>query len=166
MVSLRRGILLAGVLLLGASPALAGHARPGLWTSTVTVDLGGENPQMSAAEEARMNAMGIKIPGKARPMISRMCLTPEDAAADTPPKRTGCTYNNIHWTGQSATGAYVCKGLMNGSGKFEVTYSNDKHYEGTTTFVGDAVQGKSTKAHTKFTGDWVSDDCGTVKPVP
>jgi hypothetical protein len=28
------------------TPALAGHARPGLWNSTVILDLGGTDPQM------------------------------------------------------------------------------------------------------------------------
>jgi hypothetical protein len=158
--------MLIAALVLSASPALAGHARPGLWTSTVTIDLGGQDPQMSADQAARMNSMGIKMPGKAQPIVSKMCLTPADAAADTPPKRTGCTYQNIHWNGMSATGEYVCKGLMNGSGKFSVTYQSDKHYEGTTTFVGAPIQGKSAHAFTRFTGEWLSDDCGTVKPSP
>jgi hypothetical protein len=148
------------------SPALAGHALPGLWNSTVVVDLGGQTPHMSDDQVASMNSMGIKMPGKAQPMISKMCLTPADAAADTPPKRVGCIYQNIKWRGPSATGEYVCKGLMNGSGKFSVTYAGNKHYEGETTFVGDPVQGKSATAFTKFTGDWVSADCGAVKPVP
>lgn len=157
----------AGVaLLLMVAPAIAGHARPGLWNSTVIIDLGGTDPQMSADQVARMDTMGIKMPGKAKPLTSKMCLTPADAAADTPPKRPGCLYQNIRWNGPSATGEYVCKGLMNGSGKFNVAYSSDKHYEGSTTFVGDPVQGRSTKANTRFSGDWVSDDCGTVKPIP
>jgi hypothetical protein len=159
-------ILLAAMALALTTPALAGHARPGLWNSTVIVDLGGQDPQMTADQIAHMNSMGIKMPGKAQPMTSKMCLTPADAAADTPPKRPGCTYQNIKWNGASATGEYVCRGLMNGGGKFSVTYASDKHYEGTTTFIGDPVQGKSTKAFTKFSGDWVSADCGAVKPVP
>jgi hypothetical protein len=121
---------------------------------------------MSADQAARMNDMGIKMPGKAQPLLSKMCLTPADAAADTPPKRTGCTYQKIVWKGMSATGEYVCKGLMNGSGKFSVTYTSDKHYEGTTTFIGQPVDGKTTKAFTRFTGDWASEDCGNVKPIP
>jgi hypothetical protein len=152
-------------LILTIAPAIAGHARPGLWSSTVILDLGGADPQMSGDQMARMDSMGIKMPGKAKPLTSKMCLTPADAAADTPPKRAGCVYQNIRWNGQSATGEYVCKGLMNGSGRFSVMYSSDRHYEGSTTFVGDPVQGKSARANTKFSGDWVSDDCGTVKPV-
>ncbi len=159
-------VVVALPVLLAATAAFAGHARPGLWSSSVTIDLGGQDPQMSADQAARMNSMGIKMPGKAQPLVSKMCLTAADAAADTPPKRTGCTYQNIKWKGMSATGEYICRGLMNGSGKFAVTYSNDKHYEGSTTFVGDPVQGKSAKAYTRFTGEWLADDCGTVKPVP
>jgi hypothetical protein len=158
-------VLVASSLLLSA-PVYAGHARPGLWNSTVVIDLGGQDPKMTADQAARMDTMGIKMPGRAQPLTSKMCLTPADAAADTPPKRPGCTYQNIKWTGNSATGSYVCKGLMNGSGKFSVSYSSDKHYEGTTTFVGDPIQGQSTKAQTKFTGEWVSDNCGNVKPIP
>lgn len=162
-----KGILTgAALVVLLAAPAIAGHARPGLWNSTVIIDLGGADPQMSADQMARMDSMGINMPGRAKAMTSKMCLTPADAAADTPPKRPGCVYQNIHWTGQSATGEYVCRGLMNGSGKFSVTYSSDKHYEGTTTFVGDPMQGKSTKANTKFSGDWVSNNCGVIKPTP
>jgi len=159
-------VAVAVLCALSVVPAWAGHARPGLWNSTVIVDLGGRDPKMTADQASRMNSMGIQMPGKAQPIVSKMCLTPADAAADTPPKRTGCTYQNIKWKGQSATGEYVCKGLMNGSGKFNVTYANDKHYDGTTTFVGDPIQGKSATAFTKFSGEWVAADCGNVKPIP
>lgn len=166
VMKLKFALLPMAALVFTAAPALAGHARPGLWNSTVVLDLGGHDPQMSADQSARMNSMGVQMPGRAQPMISKMCLTPADAAADTPPKRAGCIYQGIKWAGNSATGGYVCKGLMNGSGKFTVTYASDRHYEGSTTFVGDPVQGKSAKAFTKFSGDWVSPDCGNVKPVP
>jgi hypothetical protein len=119
---------------------------------------------MPADQAAQMGGMSLDTPGKAKPVTAKVCISPADAAADTPPKRPGCTYQNIRWVGAGATGEFVCKGLMNGSGKFSVTYSSNKHYEGTSNFTSAPVQGKVTTAATKFSGDWQSADCGQVKP--
>jgi hypothetical protein len=109
--------------------------------------------------------MGL-APEKPKPVTTKVCVSPADAAADTPPKRPGCTYQDIRWTGARGTGELVCKGLMNGSGKFSVTYTSNKHYEGSTNFVSAPIQGKVTTANTKFSGDWLAADCGAVKPAP
>lgn len=124
---------------------------------TVTVE------NQNAAGVPAMPAMGAKPP---TPVPTKVCLTPEMAEADTPPKRPGCTYQNIKWQGPRGTGSFVCKGIMSGSGNFAVTYTSDKHYEGTTTFASEPVQGKSMKAKTTFSGTWLSADCGAVKPIP
>jgi hypothetical protein len=145
-----------------ASPAFAGHALPGLWSSTVTVEVAGS--QTSSGQAAQMSGMGLPAPEKPKPVTTKICISPADAAADTPPKRPGCTYQNIRWSGASGTGELVCQGLMNGSGKFNVTYTSNKHYEGSTNFVSAPIQGKITTANTKFSGDWLAADCGPVKP--
>ena len=73
------GTACAGLILM-ITPALAGHARPGLWNSTVILDLGGTDPQMSADQMARMDSMGIKMPGMGGQSIdSKTCVTPQDA---------------------------------------------------------------------------------------
>ena len=151
--------LVAAGIVLSASAASAGHARPGLWNSLMTVTVENQN----ATGVPAMPAMGGKPPA---PVPTKVCLTPEMAAADTPPKRPGCIYQNIKLQGSRGTGSFVCKGIMSGSGNFTVTYTSDKHYEGTTTFASEPVQGKSMKAKTTFSGTWLSADCGAVKPVP
>jgi len=145
---------------LAASAANAGHARPGLWNSITVIALEG---QSNGSVQAPPMAMGAKPPA---PVPVKVCISPEMAAADTPPKRPGCTYQNVRWNGRTGSGTFTCKGLMTGSGNFDVTYTNDKHYEGTSLFTSQPVQGKSMKAKTTFSGDWLSADCGAVKPNP
>ena len=100
-------------------------------------------------------------------MTSQMCKTVEQAAMDTPPNmgREGvkCTPHVLNQTSSSASTEIVCHGLMEGTGRSQISWRGDAHYKGTYSFTG-SMHGQSNNMSSSDKGYWVSADCGSVKP--
>jgi hypothetical protein len=171
-------IALAGILAvilsaLAASSVLgAGKARPGLWTQTVTVNLGEAAPKASPQAEAMLKARGFAFPDLSAPRTIQICITPEQAAMDRPPmtpqqreEQTGCTEEHLQTTADTGSADLVCSDeRMQATIHIEVQYTGMTHYQGSSILVG-TVGGRPTNAVSTFSGDFVSADCGSVKPL-
>lgn len=150
----------------------ATRMQPGLWKMTVNVDLGQAMPQISPQVAAAMKARGMNIPMPGAPMTMQVCITPEQAAMDRPPmtpqqmqQQTGCTVQNVRKTANSVSSDMVCTGeRMQGHGTTTITYKGMTHSEGQSTFQGTA-SGRPISTKTTFLSDFVSANCGSVKPV-
>jgi hypothetical protein len=57
----------------------------------------------------------------------------------------------------------VCRGTMEGTGRAQVSWRGDNHYDGSYNFKG-SMRGQPHQMSTQYTGDWVKADCGAVKP--
>lgn len=157
--------LLAFVLVLtSAGLALAGHGKAGLWNVSTT--LGMANVQIPPEALAQMKAMGMKMPG-GQTVNSQICMTQAQVDSDTTPEMqrndTGCTSKITSRTTAAVTADMVCNGQMKGTGRMQVSYSGDSHYEGSYDFKG-TMEGRPVETSSSFKGDWVKADCGAVKP--
>jgi hypothetical protein len=133
-----------------SAPALASHAKAGVWKETVTslVVIKGAPP------DTKRVSSGL------------YCRTADEATRDSPPKvGRDCAQQNVKWTGNSVKGETVCGPPLRGTGKFSMTFTGNSHYVGGYVF-DEAASGEGRfRMTTSFTADWVSADCGTVKPL-
>ena len=133
-------------------PALASHGKAGLWKETVTSQI--------AAPGAPAGA------GDKRSSSGEYCRTVDEARTDAPAKvGRDCTQHNVKWIGATVSGDTVCGPPVSGAGSFSETFTSDTHYAGGYAFNGSAPGGGAFRMTTHFTADWVSADCGTVKPL-
>lgn len=154
------GLAGAGFVLIPAI-AIASHGKAGLWEVTTTVSMPAM-PQMSSAQMAQMQAMGMRMP-MGHAMTVRRCMTAEEVASDRPPPRSkDCTFSNIKVDGHTFSGDETCTGEVVGEGHFSMTYDSDEHYTGTSTMNGTA-NGHPANMNASFEGKWISADCGSVK---
>ncbi|MDB5986014.1 MAG: hypothetical protein JWR16_1067 [Nevskia sp.] len=166
----RKYLLSIAALALVAAPLTAAawtHGKPGLWATTVEMSFSKGGPPPIAPEQLeKMKQMGIKLPF-GEPVTTNICITPEQAAQDQPPKPpqrdNSCQTQNLQKSGNSFSGDLVCNGAMNGSGHFQSTYLSDESYAGTMDFAGTSKHGE-VAMNNKFSGKWLSADCGSVKP--
>src|SRR5688500_6732110 len=96
------------VLALAAAPlpALA-VGKAGLWNVTMNMNTA-YAPQIPPEALARMQALGMQIPGMGAPIVSRICQTAAQAAADEPPPMDrGCHNQNVRRNGQTLTGDLI-----------------------------------------------------------
>jgi hypothetical protein len=162
--------LVLGVTLILVLPlaAYAGHRKPGLWqiTSNVTFTKGG--PQIPPDQLAKMQQMGIKMPGMDGPTTVQQCLTPERAAQDDHPDlgRSDCQFQNASWSGNSFSADMVCQGREGGlHGHMQFIGNSDTSYTGTAHMEGsNPHMGGDFAMDNQITGQWQSSDCGSVKP--
>jgi hypothetical protein len=141
--------------------ALAAHGKVGLWEVTTTTSMP-NMPQMSPAQMAQMQAMGMHMP-VAQAMTVQHCMTASEVASDSiQPARGDCTYSNVKIVGHTFSGDEVCHGNFEGQGHFSVTYDSDEHYSGSTSMNGSA-HGHMMSVSNSFEGKWMSADCGGVK---
>ncbi len=164
--------MLAGltvVIVIAAGTTLgAGHMQPGLWRISSTMDLGQAMPKFTPEQMAQMKAMGVQLPVAGQPMVSEFCVSPEQAAAETPPNlargESGCTTQNIKNSGNMVSADIVCTGRIQGQGHMETSYSGMTHYEGKYRFQG-TTDGRPQSTNMTFIGNFVSANCGSVKPL-
>jgi hypothetical protein len=147
--------------------AWAAHGKPGLWTISSTMQMA-NMPQMPPEAMAMMKARGMSMPGMGGPIVSQICMTPEQVNGDIPPSmhRDGenCTTKLLSQTATSMKADVTCHGRMEGVGHSEMTWRGNEHYEGTYSFKG-TMEGRPQEISTHFTGDFVKADCGAVKPA-
>ncbi len=74
-----------------------------------------------------------------------------------------CTPRILKQSANSVESEIVCRGAMEGTGRSQVSWRGNDHYEESYNFKG-AMRGQPHQMSTHYTGDWVKADCGTVKP--
>jgi len=153
----------AALLLLSSGAALAGHGRAGLWNTSTVMNMAALMPPDMLA---KMKKMG-RSPPTAQTIAAPLCITQAEADADRPPQMgkndIGCDSHVTRQTAFSTASDMVCTGRLKGTGHIEVTYTGAEHYAGSYAFHG-SVEGRPFNLATKFTGDWVKANCGSVKP--
>jgi len=155
--------LATAALILTPGAALAGHGKAGLWNTVTTTNMAMAMPPETMAQ---MKAMGMKAPA-AHTSKGQMCMSQAEVDSSKPPHidqgATGCTTKVISQTASSMKSQTTCNGRMKGTGTMQVSYSGAEHYKGSYDFKG-TVEGNPTNMSTTFQGDWVTADCGSVKP--
>ena len=166
---------LAGLLL--APPALAAgpSIEPGLWE--VQSDMQSPDRPELAAQMAKAREQMKNMPPEVRKMMEqqlsksgvgltkngiRMCVSPEQARGDRPPKteeNPHCTHSQAQLSGNTWRGEFVCT-QPPGKGSFETVVHDRKHY--TTQGTMQTQQGT---IKTRNEARWVQADCGTLKPA-
>jgi hypothetical protein len=156
-------IATASVLALAviAVPALARQGKVGLWNVTSTTDM-----VLPPEAAAALKKAGQSLPA-ARPITVQMCMSQAEVDSSEPPhldsKATGCVTRTIKQTASEMTASMTCNGAMKGTGSIQISYSGNEHYAGSYSFKGTS-SGSPANITTRFKGDWVKADCGSVKP--
>ena len=155
------GILALG-LLIGSGSAMAGGLMPGLWSFTTSMGgMGGgmSMPNLPPEALARMQAAGMHMnPGGG--MTVQRCITPEEAARDTPPinrKDSGCEERNVSHSGGDVSFDLVCTGEMQGSGHAQMSLSPE-HFTGDYHFTG-SRDGQPMEMNSHIEANYVGPDC-------
>jgi hypothetical protein len=158
-------VLLAGFV---ASAFAEDSMRPGLWQSTMNIDMPQGMPQMSPEQLAKMKQMGIELPF-GHPISTQVCVTPEEAAKRSSYKphmrpEDQCQMKDYVNTGGHYSGTMECAGDMKGTGHFTADRSGDTGYSGSWDFNGTS-RGRPMQMHATFQGQFLAADCGAVKPI-
>jgi hypothetical protein len=157
---LRLGIALA-VLSTTAAPALAGHVRPGQWKTTSTTRFTGVD-KFPPMVTGRLAVQGVVYPTRPVTLDKTVCISPEDAAADRLPTQDrddgSCDPFSFEATSGGYSGKTVCHGYLEGRVWFDVSFTSDSHYEGSTVFKGTTF-GLALESRNNFSGDWSAADC-------
>jgi hypothetical protein len=166
----KRIILAAAIAAIPLTTLAYTHGKPGLWEVTTQLNFtkGGPMAQIPPDKLAMMKQMGIQLPGSGQPFTTRMCVTPEQAAADSPPppdRQHQCQIQNLKRDGHTFNADLVCNGdEMQGSGHMTVSYDGDEHYSGSMQFSGTSQHAGAVEMNNQVSGQWQGADCGTVKP--
>lgn len=159
------GLLAASVILLPAAALAAPKGKPGLWNITSTMTMANA-PQLPPQVLEMMKKRGM--PGMGQPTTSQICLagdapSPDAVARMQSQHGVNCTPHVISETATSATTEITCHGTMEGTGRSQISWRGDSHYEGSYSFKG-SMRGHPQDMSNKYTGDWAKSDCGAVKP--
>jgi len=159
--------LIAAIIVLLPAAAFAAHGRAGLWNVTSTMQTA-NMPQMPPEAMAMMKSRGMKMPGMGQPMTMQMCMTQEQVNGDVPPamhnRGENCSAKVLSQTATSMKSEVTCHGRMEGVGHAEMNWRGNEHYEGTYNFKG-TMEGRPQDISTRYSGDFVKADCGSVKPA-
>jgi hypothetical protein len=170
---------LLSCLLLCSTSALAQSMLPGLWS--VQSKMGG-NPEMEKAMAEMQKQLASMPPAQRKQMEAMMgkngmgvapgggfslkvCVTPEMAArAELPSQTEGSCTNTI--TSRSASALkmkFVCTNPPS-SGEGTYTFNGDKAYS-MKMVMQSTRNGKPESMTVEGQGQWMSADCGSVKPI-
>lgn len=182
MIARRTPLLAFAVLALVATaslPALAQNIRPGLWSIQNKV---GGNPEMDKAMaqmqaqlaamppaqrkqmEAMMGQSGVGMAASGA-MTVKVCMTADMVARQQMPTQTqgDCTSQIDSRSGNTLKLSFTCSNPVS-SGQGTYTFESDKAYS--MKMAIKSKEGGQTRNMTMDgKGQWLSDDCGNVKPV-
>lgn len=147
----------------------AENMQPGLWEVTTESALAKNIPTLPPAQIEAMRKMGVDLSQlQSGTIANKVCITPDMAAKNELPKMTqkesGCAIKNQRQNGNVFTMDMVCDGQMNGSGVSTTTFASKKSFNSRTQFSGN-VNGLPINDEAISKGQWVSADCGAVKPI-
>ncbi len=179
------GIGIAAIASVGltAAPAAAQTMKPGLWEITNKVGGSGDAGAKMAAAQAQMQQQLASMPPAQRKqmeemmakqgvnmapsagggMATRICVTREMAARNQPPSqsRGDCKQEQLQKSGNTTKFKFTCTNPPS-SGEGTVTLHNPGSYSMNMKVQGGGQQGQMTM---DAQGKWLSNDCGSVKPV-
>jgi hypothetical protein len=162
--------LIATSVLLAPAAAWAAHGKAGLWNISTSMEMPNmpQMPQMPPEAMAMMKSRGMSMPGMGgAPTVTQICMTQEEVNADRVPSmnngEASCTTKVLSQTSSSMTAETTCHGRMEGVGRMQMSWRGNEHYEGTYSFKG-MMQGRPHQMTSRYTGDFVKADCGSVKP--
>ena len=175
-------ILCAGLI---ATPATAQTMKPGLWE--ITNKMGGSGEQgakMAAAQEQMQKEMAGMSPEQRKQMEKmmgqhgagmspgapgggmaiRVCITKEMAARNEPPAQQGdCKNEHMQRSGNTTKFKFTCTKPPS-TGEGEVTMHSAESYTMKMKMTSQA-KGKPEQMTMDAQGKFLSNDCGSVKPV-
>jgi len=181
-------ISLAGLLAFGAiaAPAAAQTMKPGLWE--ITNKMGGSGDtgaKMAAAQEQMQKAMASMTPEQRKQMekmmaqqgvnmqpgapgggmSTRVCITREMAARNEAPAQNqgDCKQEQMQKSGNTTRFKFTCSKPPS-TGEGEVTVNSPESYTMKMKMSRD-VKGKPEVMTMDAQGKFVSNDCGSVKPI-
>jgi len=165
MASVKLGIAVL-MLSVAATPVLAGHVKPGQWKVTSTMRISGPE-KFPPMVTGKLAAQGIVYPKHPVTLDKTVCISPEDAAIDRLPAQDrndgSCDPFELETTSGGVSGKTVCHGYIEGRAWFEVNFTGDNHYEGSTVFKGTTF-GLALETRNTFSGDWSGADCNRAAP--
>lgn len=153
--------------------------RPGLWEQTVVVktksgqmekamsdmdkQMASMPPEQRKMMEKMISSNGIGKTSKANTIT--MCITKEDAQKNyVSPADGRCRQEIIHRNGNSIHMKFSCTGNPPSSGEGEYLFVSNMAYKGKLS-VHTTTQGQTEVIQMDQSGKWLSDNCGTIKPV-
>lgn len=178
----RGAALVAGLGLGGQGPALAQPLKmlPGLWEHSFTMKSQGGQVEGAIAQ---MQQQMASLPPEQREMMAQMlaqqgvgmgpqgqsvkvCISKEEADLDSLPRREGCTQTVQRVNASTVKVAFSCKGTRDeppSSGEGSLQFSSPKTYKGNFV-VKTVVENKPEQLQMAQSGQWLSADCGALKP--
>jgi Protein of unknown function (DUF3617) len=156
--------------LLSGHALAAGPMKPGLWEMTMKSDAMKYMPKISPEQMEQMRRMGIDVPQmQDGAMVTKACITKQMAENELLPgmekNAMGCQSKNMQRNGNSYSVDVVCTGPeMTGEGRARGSFSSNESFTSTYDFKG-TVQGLPVNQHAQSSGRWLSDDCGSVRPL-
>jgi hypothetical protein len=162
-----------------SAPALAQSALPGLWAIDTKV---GGNPEMEKAMaqmqaqlaamppaqrkqmEAIMGKGGVSMASSGA-MSAKVCLTAEMVERQQMPTQTqgDCTSKVDERTGNTLKFSFSCTNPVS-SGQGVYTFDSDKAYT-MKMVIKSQENGQARNMTMDAKGQWLSADCGSVKPI-
>lgn len=161
--SLRAVVPVIALLLALPAAAAPTHGKVGLWTITSTMRIG-NMPLLAPDVVALMRRKGQ---APANGYLAQMCMTQTDVATDTPPHVTDrsidCRTRVLKTAPAAVSTETICYGPVEGVSHTLFTWTGNTHFSADYQFKG-KVRGTPRQFSTTYTGDWISPDCGGVRP--
>ncbi len=176
--------LSAGALAPASAQQPMQKMRPGLWENSISMQ--SQSGQMEAAMaqaqkalaslppaqrkqmEQMMASQGVRIHAGPQGHSVKVCITPEQAAMDHLPQRDGCTQNLQRLDANTMQVSFSCKGGQGEpptSGEGTVQFQSPTAYTGQFKIKTTGLTGKPEQIDMAQQGQWLSGECGAIKPA-
>ena len=176
-----RLVLAAAPFILTSLVAHAQTVKPGLWEHSFKMKT--QSGQMEAAM-AQVQQQMASMPPEQRKMMEQMlasqgvglgakgqsvkvCITPEMAAKQDLPQQDGdCKQEILQRSAKSMKFKFTCKGTDGRPptfGEGEVNFVSPTAYT-SKSVINTSIEGKPERMNMDMAGNWLSGDCGNIKP--
>lgn len=179
--SILQGLLLACAFAGSALPAAAQTMKPGLWSlsNNVTSDdpqiagamamaqqqMANMSPEQREQLQKMMRQNGVQLDiGAGGALQTQLCMTREMAERKEFPVQQGDCKQTF--TQQSATRGHIAFSCTKPkvSGEGDLVAESDTSYRAHMK-IRSAEQGRNQVVDMDVTGKWLSDNCGTIRPI-
>jgi hypothetical protein len=166
--------VLTGGVLLGCVAFAQDNRKPGLWETSVTMQMPGmaipedRLAKMTPEQRAQVEAMMSSRMGRgAQPISTRSCETAETLKREQTygqDKNKTCKATTVSATGSKRVIQISCATEnVKSEGTMTVEMPDPEHFAGTMVMHVN-TQGRSMDTTQKISGKWLGSDCGDVKP--